>query len=104
MRKTAFTTKRRAQAERKGPSNKGEICWRICRKRSINDICKCGLAIGNQSGTMMAVAMDERSVNEVIDWIEPPNLPAMIGPAVAAGISTQSITPCAKIASIGSKR
>ena len=48
--------------------------------------------------------MDERSVNEVIDWIEPPNLPAMIGPAVAAGISTQSITPCAKIASIGSKR
>ena len=57
-----------------------------------------GLTIGKKAGTMMAVAMLLSIVNVVRFCIEPPIFPAMMGAAVAVGISTHIISPCAMAA------
>ena len=56
-----------------------------------------GLMSGKVAGTMIAVAKLERSVKVVRFWIEPPNLPAIIGAAVAVGMIKHMSSPCARI-------
>ena len=69
---------------------------RMRRKAGQKVISAEGLMSGKVAGTTMAVAKLERSVKVVRFCIEPPNLPAIIGAAVAVGIIKHMSRPCAR--------
>ena len=54
-----------------------------------------GLIIGKNAGTIIAVAKLLSRLKVVKFWILPPNLPAIIGAAVAVGIRTHKMIDCA---------
>ena len=72
---------------------------RMSRKAGKNDIFSAGLISGKVAGTMIAVAKFERRVKVVRFCMEPPILPAMIGAAVAVGMTKHMRMPCARILS-----